>query len=205
MPPLVPGRGSWEQAGGALEQGQGARLGAAPVGAPGGAVGAGRGAVGEEPVVAGRRTSRRSSTSAASPSASRAWSMSNHSDFEYISQWYGRERREVAARPRPASPPRPDVRAAIAPCDPVPACAHSDSSDSRIVPNRSVPDVDDRRAVHAGGQQARRGQVVGVDELVAVRAVAEHERRRRHRRSSRTGCRRCPAGRGRGSCVAGRC
>jgi hypothetical protein len=64
--------------------------------------------------------------------------MSNHSDFEYISQWYGAN----GARCRPAAA---FIASDVGPagsertCEPVPACAHSDSSDSRIVPKRSVP------------------------------------------------------------------
>ena len=64
--------------------------------------------------------------------------MSNHSDLEYINQWYGAK----GARCRPAAA---FIASAAGPAgsertfEPVPAWAHSDSSDSRIVPKRSVP------------------------------------------------------------------
>ena len=64
--------------------------------------------------------------------------MSNHIDFEYINQWYGANGvMPSAALARIASAAgAAGSRRTVAP---VPACRHSVSSVSNIVPNRSVP------------------------------------------------------------------
>ena len=122
-----------------------------------------------------RRTSRRSTSAAASRARSRAWSMSNHIDCAYISQWYGAN----GVSPRPALA-RIAATAGRAGSErtwaPVPAWAQRCSSASRIVPKRSVPALKIAGPLRPAALQAHRGQVVGVDELVAVGAVAEHER-----------------------------
>ena len=59
---------------------------------------------------------------------------------------------------------------------PVPAWSQRCSIASRIVPKRSVPALKIAGPGRAAARNAQRGEVVGVDELVAVGAVAEHER-----------------------------
>ena len=101
--------------------------------------------------------------------------MSNHIERAYISQWYGANgvRRSAAlARIAAAAGPAGSERTSA----PVPAWAQRWSSASRIVPKRSVPALNTAGPAAVGGEQADRRQVVGVDELVAVGAVAEHDR-----------------------------
>ena len=100
--------------------------------------------------------------------------MSNHSDFEYISQWYGangarraRRRRFMSAaagrgRQRPARGPGAGVRAQRL---------------QRFTHRAETvgAGVEHRRSGDARGEHAHVGEVVGMDELVAVVAAAEHE------------------------------
>ena len=150
------------------------------------------------------RTSRRSTTAAPSPSASRTWSMSNHIERAYISQWYGANGVRPSAGAGPHRRARPAGRAATAPSTPVPAWAQRWSSASRIVPKRSVPALKTAGPGPVGGEQAhrRRGRRRGRTGSGWCRRRARSGRRRR--RSSRTGCRRCRGGRGRGSCAGAR-
>jgi hypothetical protein len=85
--------------------------------------------------------------------------MSNHSDFEYIIQWYGAKGARCAAATliNTAAGAGSDRTR-----DPVPACAQSDCSDSRIVPNRSVPTLNTAAPGVPGGADAHLGEIVGV-------------------------------------------
>ncbi len=100
--------------------------------------------------------------------------MSNHSDFEYISQWYGANGARCAAAAAFIN-----AAAGLAGSDrtrePVPAWRHSDSSDSRIVPKRSAPTLKTAAPGLARCADTHLGEIVGVDELVAIGPVAEHE------------------------------
>ena len=121
-----------------------------------------------------RRASPRWTTSAASPSATRTCSMSNHSDFEYISQWYGANGARCAAAAAFIS-----AAAGLAGSDrtrePVPAWSAQRLQRLAHRAEAIGADVEDRRRRRAPSADAHLGEIVGVDELVAVGAVAEHE------------------------------
>ena len=102
--------------------------------------------------------------------------MSNHIDRAYISQWYGangvRPQRGAGLHGRGGGPGGQPA----GPARPCPRAGTGASRASPIVPKRSVPALKIDGPERAPGEQADVGEVVGVDELVAVRAVAEHDR-----------------------------
>ena len=101
--------------------------------------------------------------------------MSNHIERAYINQWYGANGvRCAAALARiAAAAGRAGSDRTV---EPVPAWAQRLVSASAIVPKRSVPALNTAGPGESAASDAHRGEVVGVDELVAVGAVAEHDR-----------------------------
>ena len=89
-----------------------------------------------------------------------------------------RERREAERRASACIASRAGATGSDRTCEPVPAWSTSACSVSRIVPNSSAPMLYTDGPGAVAGAQARVGEIVGVHELVAVVAAAEHEHRR---------------------------
>ena len=101
--------------------------------------------------------------------------MSNHIERAYISQWYGANGLIPTAALTfiATSAGRTGNRRTWAP---VPAWVHRLDRASAIVPNRSVPTLKTAGPGRAAASRHADDEVVGVDELVPVGAVAEHDR-----------------------------